>query len=92
MTRTGKPRVQRAGVWLSALGSAVMTIVAFGGLYPDFRPRYLVVVFFLLWILFIFVWRWVFFERPAELDRKIPISSKELRRRKKAFFDSLSGH
>jgi hypothetical protein len=48
--------------------------------------------FFLLWILFSFVWRWVFFERSAELDKKIPVSSKELRKRKKEFFDSLERH
>lgn len=38
------------------------------------------------------VWRWVFFERGPELDRKIPVSSKELRRRKKEFFDDLQQH
>jgi hypothetical protein len=48
--------------------------------------------FFLLWFLFSFVWRWVFFERGPELDRKIPVSSKELRRRKKEFFDDLQQH
>jgi len=33
--------------------------------------------------------RWVFFQRRAELNKKIPVSSKELRKRKKEFFDSL---
>jgi hypothetical protein len=91
MTGTGKPRVQRVGAWLYALASAVLTIGAFGGLYPDFRHRSLLIVFvfFVLWILFSFVWRWVFFERGPELDKKIPISSKELRKRKKEFFDDL---
>jgi hypothetical protein len=89
MTRPGKPRVQRVGAWLYALGSAVLTIVAFEGLYPVFRPRSLLIVFFVLWVLFSFVWRWVFFERGPELDKKIPVSSKELRRRKRAYFDDL---
>ena len=89
MSRTGKPRVQRVGAWLYALGSAVLTIVAFGGLYPDFRPRFLLIAFLVLWILFSFAWRWVFFERGPELDKKIPVSSKELRRRKKEYFDDL---
>ena len=92
MTRTGKPRVQRIGAWLYALAFAVLTIVAFGGLYPHFRARALLVAFFALWILFSFVWRWVFFERGPELDKKIPLSSKELRRRKKAYFDDLQRH
>ena len=92
MTQSGKPWVQRIGAWLYGLGSAVLTIVAFGGLYPAFRPRSLLIAFFVLWIFFSFVWRWVFFDRRAELNTKIPISSKELRRRKRDFFDSLSGH
>jgi len=92
MSRTGKPRVQRVGAWLYALGSAVLTVVAFGGLYPDFRPRFLLIAFLVLWILFSFGWRWVFFERGPELDKKIPVSSKELRRRKKEYFDDLQRH
>jgi hypothetical protein len=92
MARTGKPRVQRVGAWLYALGSAVLTVVAIEPIYPAIRPRSLLIVFFLLWFLFSFVWRWVFFERGPELDRKIPVSSKELRRRKKEFFDDLQQH
>jgi hypothetical protein len=89
MTRAGKLRVQRLGIWLYALASAVLIIVAFGGLYPDFRPRSLLLVFVVLFILFSWVWRWVFFERGPELKKKIPVSSKELRRKKKEFFDDL---
>jgi hypothetical protein len=33
---------------------------------------------------------WVSFERPKELAKKIAINSKELRRRKKEFFDWLA--
>jgi hypothetical protein len=33
---------------------------------------------------------WAFLDRPVELDRKIPVSSKELRRRKKEFYDWLA--
>jgi hypothetical protein len=89
MAGTGKPRVQRAGAWLYALGSAALTVAAVESIYPAIRPRPLLVLFFLLWFLFSFVWRWVFFERGPELDRKIPVSSRELRRRKKEFFDDL---
>ena len=89
MTRIGKPRVQRVAAWLYALSSAALTVGAFGGLYPSFRPRSLLIVFLVLWILFSFVWRWVFFERGPELKKRIPVSSKELRRRKKEYFDDL---
>jgi hypothetical protein len=87
--RAGKPRVQRVGAWLYALGSAALTIAVFGGLYPAFRPRSLLIVFLVLWILFSFVWRWVFFERGPELNKKIPVTSRELRRREKEYFDDL---
>jgi hypothetical protein len=33
---------------------------------------------------------WISVDRPAELNRKIPISSKELRRRTKEFYDWLA--
>jgi hypothetical protein len=32
---------------------------------------------------------WALVDRPAELDRKFPTSSKELRRRKKELYDWL---
>ncbi|HXM21751.1 MAG TPA: hypothetical protein VN948_10855 [Terriglobales bacterium] len=44
-------------------------------------------VFIGLWIGFYFTGTWTIIDRPAELDRKFPISSKELRRRKKEFYD-----
>jgi hypothetical protein len=35
------------------------------------------------------VWNWVFFVRPAELKKKLPITGEELRRKRKEFYDSL---
>ncbi len=35
-------------------------------------------------------WMWLFFWHPDEIRKRIPISSKELRRRKKAFYDWLA--
>jgi len=32
---------------------------------------------------------WFFFEHPAEIAKKLPISSSELRRKQKEFFDNL---
>ena len=69
-----------------ALASAVLALVAF---HPNVRPLFLLVIFIAMWLLFRVVWGWVFFQRCAELDRKIPVSSKELRKRKKEYFDSL---
>ena len=37
-----------------------------------------------------FVGVWAAVDRPAELDKKIPVNSKELRRRRKQFYDWLT--
>jgi len=42
-----------------------------------------------LWIGFCLTGMWMVTERPAELDSKVLISSKELRRRKKRFYEWL---
>jgi len=86
MQGENKPLVQRVGTWLYALASAVLALVAF---HPNVRPIFLLVMFVAMWLLFRIVWGWVFFQRLAELDKKIHVSSKELRKRKKEFFDSL---
>ena len=86
MKGDSKPLVQRVATWLYALASAVFALVAF---HPNVRPIFLVVIFVAMWIPFRIFWGWVFFQRRAELDKKIPVRSKELRKRKKEFFDSL---
>ena len=86
MQGENKPPVQRVGAWLYALASAVLAMVAF---HPNVRPIFLVVIFIVMLVLFRIVWGWIFFQRRAELDKKIPVSSKELRKRKKEFFDNL---
>jgi hypothetical protein len=83
MRDQSKSLVQRIGAWLYALASAVLALVAF---HPNVRPIFLFVIFVAMWLLFRIVWGWIFFQRRAEL---IPVSSKELRKRKKEFFDSL---
>jgi hypothetical protein len=35
------------------------------------------------------LWYWFFFEHPAELATKLPMSSKKRRRKRKEFFDRL---
>jgi hypothetical protein len=46
-------------------------------------------IFALLWVATYLTGLWAFFYRPAELDKKLPISGKERLRRAKEFFDSL---
>jgi hypothetical protein len=86
MQGESKPLVQRLGSWLYALASAVLALVAF---HPNVRPIFLLVIFVAMWLLFRIAWGWIFFQRRAELDKKILVTSRELRKRKKEFFDSL---
>ena len=86
MQGENKPSVQRVGAWLYALASAVLALVGF---HPKVRPLFLAVIFVVMLVLFRIAWGWIFFQRRAELDKKIPVSSKELRKRKKEFFDNL---
>ena len=47
-------------------------------------------IFIGFWTGFYFAGLWAMVDRPAELDRKFPISNKELRARKKAFYSWLN--
>jgi hypothetical protein len=81
--------VQRMGNWTHALIYAFLVTLVFRQFFPNLRPSSSVLILIGFWVAFYFVWKWVFIERPAELNGRPPISGKELRRRKKEFFDSL---
>jgi hypothetical protein len=82
-------RVNRIAAWLYGLSSAALATLAIREFLPSLGIRPFALIFFGLWIVSVFAWRWIFFDRPRELDRKMPISSRELRKRKKEFFDRL---
>jgi hypothetical protein len=56
-------------------------------LWLELRLGATLLVFIALWVGFYFTGTWAIIDRPAELDRKFPINSRELRRRKKEFYD-----
>jgi preprotein translocase subunit SecY len=58
-------------------------------LSPTFGFAVVFLIFVVLTVTFYVLWMWVFFEHPAEIAKKLPISSIELRRKKKKFFDTL---
>jgi hypothetical protein len=58
-------------------------------LRPNLRPSAVFFIFVGAYVASYLVWNWTFFERPAELKKKMPISSKELQRRTKEFYDNL---
>ena len=90
MTEPKRTRVQRIGIGLYALCAAVLVTIAMPKLPPSPYFRVILVLFSVVFfVASLFVWNWILFVRPTELNKKLPISSKELRRRKKEFYDSL---
>jgi hypothetical protein len=66
-------------------GSLIATIAHH--LWPELEIALIFLIFVGLCVGFYFAGLWVMVDHPAELDRKFPISSKELRRRRKEFYD-----
>jgi hypothetical protein len=86
---TNKKNIGRAlGILLATIYAGLITaaVHTWTGLHT--APTLL--VFAGLWIGFYFAGIWAATDRPAELDKRFPISSKELRRRKKTFYDWLN--
>jgi hypothetical protein len=94
MTEPGKigwrRRIRLFGNWIYSLASASLVMLATSPLYAALRIRSVLLIFIGLCVAFYFVWNWVLYERPAELEKKLPISSKEFRRRKKELYDWLA--
>lgn len=59
-------------------------------LWPSMEMIPGVLVFIALWVGFYKAGVWMFIDRPIELTKKFPITSDEVRRRRKAFYDWLN--
>lgn len=46
-------------------------------------------VFLVLAVAFYVLWMWVFFQHPDEIRRRLPVTSKEMRRRREKYFERL---
>jgi hypothetical protein len=75
------------GVCLATIYASFVTVTVH--IWRGLRIELALLIFIGLWIGFYFTGVWAANDRPAELDKRIPTGSKELRRRKKAFFDWL---
>jgi preprotein translocase subunit SecY len=97
--RPEKPRWQSS---VLSVGTAIQTALIAAGfaliiwrrfvwrqLNPTFGFAVLFLIFIVLAVAFYALWMGVFFEHPAEIAKKLPIGSSELRRKKKEFFDNL---
>jgi hypothetical protein len=76
------------GAWVLVAIAALAPLVLVHRIHPNLPGPALAVVYGLSVVILAFFWH-VYFAWPKELDRRIPISSKELRRRKKEFYDQL---
>src|SRR5450631_3524561 len=91
-TKTGWSRsVQRITALMFAIVFATAVILNLLPSHPAFDAKALFLLFGMfagLCVAFYFGVIWVF-QRPAQLSKKLPISGKELRRKRQRFFDSL---
>jgi hypothetical protein len=80
-------------MWVCALAPAVAVTFVISGFNPILLVRSSGVALFIIFVASYagcyLVWNWVFFVRPAELKKKLPITGEELRRKRKEFYDSL---
>ena len=73
-----------------ALVYGCLTATAISGFWYRIGMWPSAIILILLGVGFYRVGIWVAVDRPAELNRKLPISSKELLRRTKAFYERLA--
>ncbi len=56
---------------------------------PTFGLVFYLVTFVVFAMVFYFFLEWLFRKRPDEIAKRVPAPSKELRRKKKQYFDNL---
>jgi len=87
--RGWKVPVVRVGAAMQAVVYAVLVTVIVSQFNPTLRSGALLIIFGGFSVAFYVLWIWIFVVRPAELAKKLPISGKELRRRRDEFYRSL---
>ncbi|MCU1305237.1 MAG: hypothetical protein JWQ87_5521 [Candidatus Sulfotelmatobacter sp.] len=97
--RPEKPRWQSS---VLSIGTAILSTLFSAGfaliiwkrsIWQQLSPTFGFAMVFLIFVVlagaFYVLVMWFFFEHPAEIAKKLPISSSELRRKQKEFFDNL---
>lgn len=72
-----------------ALASLIVTGLHGDWADKDLLPGALFLVVF--WIVLYRVTVWVFIDHPAQIQKNLPITGKEFREKRKAFYDWMSG-
>jgi hypothetical protein len=98
----GQPEKPRWQSSVLSVGTAIQTAVIAAGfaliiwkrfIWQQLSPALGFALFLLIFIVlaaaFYVPLKWIFFEHPAEISKKLPISSRELRKKKTQFFDNL---
>jgi len=78
-----------SGICLGTVAVGLFGVI-FSGFLRSLNVVLAVLLVMGLWIGFYFAGVWATTDRSDELDRKFPISSSELRKRKKDFYDWLA--
>ena len=76
---------------LATVFAFVITSIVYG-FWPSIRIKLALLFFAGFWTAFYVAGLWIFLVRPAELEKKFPLSAQELRRRRDEFYrwlDSL---
>jgi hypothetical protein len=56
---------------------------------PSIRPGMKFITFGISYAVGCYFWKWLLFDRSSEMQRKLPISSREHRENRKRFYDEL---
>jgi hypothetical protein len=83
------PRIQLIGNGIISGMLAIGVTALFGGKLARPSIGAVVIFFAASWGLLYLICDWVFVTRPKQVRKNVPITSNELRRRQKRFWDSL---
>ena len=86
----GKENLGRVTSICVATAYATFATLIVYGIWGGLRIALVLSIFVVFWAAFYFMGIWITVERPAELEKKIPFTGKELRRRKNAFYEWLA--
>jgi len=73
-----------------AISYAILTTVMTCLVFRVRHPGWGLLIFAVSLCVFYWLGKWMTIERPAEIEEKLPISSKEHRRRRRAFHEWLA--
>ena len=83
------PAVHKIGIAIVAVPVAWFLTFIPELFVPNIRPGMKFITFGMSYALACYLWKWLFFDRSLEIQKKLPISSREHRENRKRFYDEL---